>query len=491
MGGGNQNAGPNRRAVVRGIAGGVLASALPGAAMAQGRPLHLVAAEHAKRVAAGDTRPLVLLGPDGAGANLAPVMAKFHELTGIKVQLVEENPLNLNTRISLLAMTGNVAFDVGLPTSNGLPDLASTGVIQPFDHFVDTYEPPGFRDGSLYNVADKFDGKYFGFQTDGDVYLMYYKRAFLESRDEQAAYADRFGVPLGIASTWEELDQQMRWFHRPDQDQYGGLMFRIPGYFAWEWWSRFHAKGVWPFSPQMDAQIGGDAGIEALEDMVRATAYLHPATNQASIFENWNVFFKQNIFSNIGWGGAYKLFKRSEFFDPNAIVNSGLPGGQDPETGAYFPCSYFNWGKNYVVSASTDRPELAYLYCLFAASPVISTLSVGQIGGFFDPFREEHYADPAIQQVYGDALLQVHRQGMIDAIPDLYLKNQAEYFRVLDEAIAQAVAGTLTAPQAMTRAAQLWELITSRSGRAQQIKRWTLLREKYPQKVSQWLRNTS
>ena len=79
---------------------------------------------------------------------------------------------------------------------------------------------------------------------------------------------------------------------------------------------------------------------------------------------------------------------------------------------------------------------------------------------------------------------------MTEAIPDLYLKNQAEYFRVLDEALGRAIAGELSARESLSRAAQLWELVTSRSGRDQQALRWAALRDKYPARIAKGLRNT-
>jgi multiple sugar transport system substrate-binding protein len=481
---------PDRRAILRGVAGGALAAVQPSWAWATDVPIHDQVAAKARALAGADRRPLVVLGPVGAGANLRPVMERFTSATGIDVELIEEAPQNLNTQITLLAMTRTGRFDVALPTTNGLPDLASSGVIRPLDDFVARHEPAGLRDAVLFSVAERFDGKVYGFQTDGDVYLMYYKRSMLRDPAHAAAYEDRFGTPLQIAGTWEEQDQQMQFFHKPDKNQWGGLLFRIQGYFAWEWWSRFHAKGVWPFSPEMEAQIGSDEGVAALEDMIRATQYLHPATHRSSIFENWDLFFANDIFCNIGWGGAQKLFNRNNSENRGKLIAGLLPGMQDARTGDVTPISYFNWGKTYVVSASTDRPELSYLFALFASTPLISTLSIREAAGFFDPFREEHYQDPVIRDVYGDDFLAVHYKGMTEAIPDLYLKNQAEYFRVLDEAIGTAIAGELSARDSLTRAAQLWELVTSRSGRDQQAQRWAALRAKYPAHIAKGLRNT-
>lgn len=79
-----------------------------------------------------------------------------------------------------------------------------------------------------------------------------------------------------------------------------------PGYVAWEWWVRFHAKGLWPFSAQMEPQIASDAGVEALEEMIRATEHLCPETSQLGLFANWERYSRGDIYCNIGWGGSQK-----------------------------------------------------------------------------------------------------------------------------------------------------------------------------------------
>ena len=62
-----------------------------------------------------------------------------------------------------------------------------------------------------------------------------------------------------------------------------------------------------------------------------------------------------------------------------------MPGGM--VKGQLLKTPYFNWGWNYVVSTVSKQPEIAYLFTLYACSPVMSTHAVRDVDGYFDPFR--------------------------------------------------------------------------------------------------------
>lgn len=194
-------------------------------------PANMAAEVAAKVRALAGSRKITLnvLLPQGAGGNLNPVIAKFETMTGVKI-VATETPLDdINTELLLDALAQSQRFDVALPASFGIPDLVSAGAILPISDYANKYEPTGFRDDILFGVGDSFDGKTYGFHTDGDAYMMFYNKAMLVNPDEQAAYAEKYGTPLLKPRTWGELDRQMAFFQRPDKDQWGGLLFRSPG----------------------------------------------------------------------------------------------------------------------------------------------------------------------------------------------------------------------------------------------------------------------
>lgn len=449
--------------------------------------LHETVAARVRALAAGRALKLRILLPSGSGDNVRPIRAEFQAMTGVEVTPVEIPVDEVNTELSLDALSNSQRYDIALPATFGLPDLVASGAVLPISDLAERYEPPGFRDQILYGVGDSFDGDLYGFQADGDAYMMFYHKGMLENPDEQARYEDRFGQRLEQPQTWHELDRQMAFFQRPDENQWGGILFRTPGYLAWEWWVRFHAKGVWPFSTDMEPQIASQAGIEALEEMIRASEHLHPDSFQLGLFRNWECYSQGNIYCNIGWGGSQKYLNSAQSSMRNRMVYGPTPGGI--VDGKLLTTPYFNWGWNYVVSHNTQFPEIAYLFCLFASTAKMSTMAVREVDGFFDPYRPEHYEDAGIQAAYTPEFLAVHRASLEGAIPDLYLKGQGEYFRVLSDWLTRAVAGEVSPEQALERVTQRWQLITIGAGRAVQMERWAQLKAKYPRHIQSALRD--
>lgn len=421
---------------------------------------------------------ITVLYPKGSIANVRPVGVKFEKQTGVSVRYQEAPLDDINSKILLSKLTNDTSFDVALPATFGIPDLAQAEAIRNLDAFAAQYEPKQFQPTSLYSIGDYYKGNLYGYQTDGDAYIMFYNKDFLDDPEEKKRYSDRFDRHLAIPSTWKELDETIAYFHRPDQSLHGGSLFRTAGYLPWEWWIRFHGKGYFPLDASMEPQINNEAGIEALEDLKAVSAHLDPKTLTDGLFENWKSFSQGKTFCDIGWGGSQKYFNQPSSGVRGKLAFGPTPGGNVEGIPIHTP--YFNWGWNYVVSANSKHPEIAYLFTLFACSPVISTESVGQADGYFDPFRHEHYDDPQIIQTYSKEFLDTHRFSMTNSIPDLYLDGQGEYFGSLRENIAAAVAGNLTSKEALDRTAREWRLTTFRLGKRSQLEQWTYLKSRYP-----------
>lgn len=443
--------------------------------------LHDEVAAHAARLAAGRDIALTLLLPRGSLANVEAVGRAFAEATGVRLAYMEVPVDDINTRMMIDFMSGSRAFDLALPATFGLPDLIEAGVLLRLDDFADRFQPADLQRASLYAIGDYYKDALYGYQTDGDTYLMFYNRPWLENPEENKRFADRHGYELKIPDTWAELDAMMAHFHRPDDGRYGGALFRTPTYMAWEFWVRFHAKGFWPFDDEMEPHIGNEAGVAALEELIAASRHLYPDAGHNGLFENFEAFAKGNIFCNIGWGGTQKYLAGPTSNLRDKLAFGPTPGGVIE--GELLQTPYFNWGWNYTVSSATAEPELAYLFALFAISPEMSTRAVRERDGYFDPFRVEHYADPTVLETYSPTFLAAHRESLTRSIPDLYLKGQGEYFSALRENIRLANAGDITAKKALMTTTKQWRQITRRMGRRGQIEQWHYLRTQYPSSV--------
>ena len=209
-------------------------------------PWHEQFARQANLLANGQT--LNLLIPNGSAANVKIATDEFTRLSGVACQIEEVAVDDINVELILRTASGDNSVDVALPATFGLADLVQAKAILALDTLAEQYEPEGFSDGYLYRTGDHYTGQLYGYQTDGDAYLLFYNKALMEDPAENLAYREATGRSLAPATSWEELDRMMAFFHRPSQDLYGGSLFRNPGYLVWEWWARFHAKGYLPFN---------------------------------------------------------------------------------------------------------------------------------------------------------------------------------------------------------------------------------------------------
>lgn len=435
--------------------------------------------EKAKRLASDRSPVLRLLIPEGSAANVEPNAQAFEQATGIGVRLREVPVDEVSSRAILESATGEPSFDIALPATFGLPDLVEARALLALDEFAAQHEPAELSAGSLYTLGDRYKDKLYGYQTDGDVYLMFYNRNLMVDEALARGYADAFGKELAVPHTWEELDRQMQYMHAPEAGRFGGCLFRVPGYLEWEWWIRLHAKGVMPLDDEMHPQFQGDAGVEALEELIAASAWQSPGSDSQGLFDNWQDYAKGTAYANIGWGGTQKFLRSSASKVRDALIHGPTPGGIVKDQ--LVPISYFNWGWNYVVSIHSPEPELAYLFTLYASLPDRSTVSVRAQDGFFDPHRISHYADEMVAEVYSPGFLTQHQASMRSCIPDLYLQGRDEYFTKLGRLLDRANKREITPERALQLAARSWEHTTELLGRDGQVEQWMQLRKSYPQ----------
>ncbi|WP_175501296.1 extracellular solute-binding protein [Poseidonocella pacifica] len=413
---------------------------------------------------------LRLLLPEGSEANLAPIKAAWTKMTGFEVVHELSDVDDINARIAEDLLLETADYDVALPATFGLPDLAYSNAVLSLEPFLAKCPNAYSEEGHLYTVGNRFEGETYGLQTDGDVYLMFYRKNLMEDPEEGKAYADQFGTALDIPTDWNELDRQMRFFHRPEQKMYGGTLFRAPGYLAWEFLARFEAEGGQLFDDQFRPQFNGEAAVKVLSDLIQATSYLHPGSGFGTLFENWDRFTSDQVYANIGWGGSQKSFNAPGSPLRGNLRYSALPRGKGSGRG------YFNWGWSYVIPTSAPYPELSFLFSALAMDPEISTTAVQQIDGYFDPFHERHYSDPVIQEVYSPSFLEVHRSAMLAAGHDIYLPGYGNYLAALNENIHAALTGDLSEDLALERMQIEWGRITLEFGGDSQARRWAALR---------------
>lgn len=473
----------DRRDVLRGIVAGAGIAALPPSLRREALHEQVVAAA-LKAKANRDVR-LRLIYPDGCLPNLQQAIDAWAKSTGIAIDATATRVDEVASHLLLTEMAGAQTWDVALPATFTVPDLIDGNCLQDLSAAAKRLEPPALRAGMLFDVGDYYQNRLYGYQTDGDCYLLFYNRQLLEDQALGDRFEELHGRRPSIARTWRELDEMMAFFATKQNGGHSSTLFRTIGYAAWEWWLRFTSKGRLVLDDDLNPTFDGPEGVAALQELITATRSQYERSRSNGLFENWTAFATGKHFCNLGWGGTQKALRRE-----GSLVRDDLlvapPPGSDASDGPE-SISYFNWGWNYVVAKRSKEAELAYLFCLFAVCPEPSLKTVRK-DGFFDPFRKEHYGDPGIREAYGAQFLDVHQSSLSAATPDLYLPGQAEYLDALRKQVHAAISGRVTAEEGMRTAAQAWRRTTERRGQAGQLAQWTSLKKRYPQDLRKWLR---
>ena len=427
------------------------------------------------------TATLRLLYPEGCLDNLNPVVSAFTRATEVPIELVAGSLefIGSEIRFNHTVRGQRNAFDLAIPATYSLPDMIGEGLLEDLSRYRDQHEPASLRAQMLYTLGDSFDGAFYGYQTDGDAYLAFFNHGVAGYDDTANRYADTNGKVLTAPGTWAELDRQLAAFHQPDKGLYGGLLYRTKRYVTWEYWSRLHAKGVFPVDDEFVPQFDSELGIEALQELITASQWLAPNAQTNGLFQNFADYAKGHTYINLGWGGTQKYLQRDDSRVRETLTHAALPGGTDSK-GAVFDAPIFNWGWNLVVPSGSTKVELAYLFSLFATLPSMSTLSVQQQGGYFDPHQRDHYKDPTIARIYGASFLDAHEHSMSRCIPDFHVYNQERYMRILGEALYAATRGYLRPDISLREAARQWQQLTADIGRAKQTQQWQKLKTSYP-----------
>jgi multiple sugar transport system substrate-binding protein len=121
-----------------------------------------------------------------------------------------------------------------------------------------------------YSEFPKGSQRYWAVPVQGDAMGFAYRRDFFEDPQEIKTFFDKYGYPLDVPQTWNELRDIAEHFYRPEVDFYGLLVWAEPDYdgitmgvntLLWAWGadlgdhSTYRVKGV----------LNSDEGIEALK----------------------------------------------------------------------------------------------------------------------------------------------------------------------------------------------------------------------------------
>ncbi|WP_322801025.1 ABC transporter substrate-binding protein [Thermoflexus sp.] len=440
----------------------------------------------AGKIKNGDT--FVILHHSGQRNNIVPALEEWNRLTGLNFVSAEEGlEANIYTKVMNEAVTRTGSYDIFLTFVNWIADMAEAGLIVDQTEWWEKYDPEVDHGPNAYvSPIDRFTslykGRRYAMGADNDTFSMFYRKDLMENPDEQKRFEDKFGRKLEVPRTWEEFDQWVAFFDRPDQGIRGVHMY-AERYFAYTGWAaRFISRGGAYFDDNMDPLITSEEGVTALEEMVRLIQ------NHAwpdAVTGDWSVAYTRfpegSVFCAWAWPSLGKWAQ-----DPKTSKIVGKVGAMEiPGTmhdGELIRAVPHVVGWSFSISRYSKSPEACYCFIQWFCGPKTGLDAIARVGTL-DIFRQSWFNEPKMKEAYGADFLPVLLANSKNAFPDISLRGANEYLDKLNLHLQQAFAGQKKPEQALKDAADEWQKITDRLGRLSQIEAWRQERKNYPEPI--------
>ncbi|MBT3927511.1 MAG: extracellular solute-binding protein [Rhodospirillaceae bacterium] len=450
------------------------------------------AAKAAKAMYAGAKKKTIsIMHPSGSGGNMSPFTAEWKALTGFDVELIEVPVTQTHQKGMQEAVAQTGRYDLMLPAPLSLPDYAESGLAHDLTDWVAKYDPEVFDGPNKleYPVSDfgqKYKGKIYGLYCDGDWWLLNYRK------DKLAEAGRSPKSKRAVVDTWAEYDQLAADMTDKGNDFWGALEYRSPFWNKFHWMTRFQSKGKLYFDKDMKSMADSPESIKTVEDLVAIQDYMPKEQFNYGFTENYAQYYAAGRgFFQFGWPSLWRYSHDAE--GAQSIIAGVDANGQPSQTGiSKVPGDMVNgeliradvmpFAWDFVVNNHSEIPEVAYLYAQWLTGPTMSMRSIPNEGGYFDPWRNNHFLDPSPEfyASYPGDFLATSFEAVVDCVPEIILRGGSEYHNALDINLQAAYNGQKTPAEAMKDVAKEQNRITRRLGKDTQIEAWRALAGMYP-----------
>jgi multiple sugar transport system substrate-binding protein len=403
---------------------------------------------------------------------------KWEQLTGVKVEIVPLGYTDIPAKIMQEGVAKTGVYDIFNDFPYTTPDAAGAKVVVPLDNWAAKYKPDftGVADGLRFQQY--YDGKLFIMVNDGDHLLLALRKDLVENPQARAEYKAKFNKDLGCPDTVQEWARQSEFFQTKEGDTRWGVKFEKPLYGALGYRSINFSYRHFPvymrgllFDKDMKPRISTPDGIAAIK------AFAASVDHMPKDIQGWGT---PQIYPFWASGQAYSAMSFPSIVgfaesNPNSVIKGKqitcvIPGQmigdklvrRAPQAA----------GTGYMVSAYSKNQELAYLMIQWFTSPSVSDEAVAHPKGFWDPYRDEHVNNKAILDRFGTEMVKATIENAKHAASLLMIEGNYEYFKILDNNLADVMNKNITAEEAAKRIETGWNKVTADVGRDTQIGIW-------------------
>jgi multiple sugar transport system substrate-binding protein len=428
---------------------------------------------------------------------------QFTDQTGCEIGV---SPIPVGTTYEKLwaeFVAGTQAYDILFVPPYWCGDLVPGGYLLQLDDYMKAKDPwvndilSVFRDSYM-----KWGGHYYGVTADGDVFNMYYRKDWFADSNVQSEFRGKHGIDLKPPQTWDDYALVSKFFtERGGGSYWGSADDCVKGETTWWFINRFAPMGGRFFNPEtMEPEVNSPAGVKALENQIECLKS-SPAGNL-----DWdctlmrNTFYQGNLAMFIDWPdpaievenpemskvtgnktgfglipGSTEVYNNDEKTWVNANDLPAEIKNNHVYDGVYHSAS-MGYGCILAVAASSKNPEAAYDFIRYFTSPKISleVVSDKNVLSGLDPFRYSHINSSYLQNRtpgYKE-FLAVEGKNIQSGYPDLRILGAEGFYDALQTYQLKALAGQVSAKQALDTMAVEWKKTIDRLGKEELLKQW-------------------
>ena len=341
-----------------------------------------------------------------------------------------------------------------------------------------------------------WNGKHYTQTIDGDLHNLTYRTDLFEDAKEQSAFKAKYGYDLRLPQDWKEYLDIAEFFTRPDQGLWGTAEAFVRG--GQQFWFFFtHVAsytnhpdhpGSMFFNPEnMDAQVNNPGWVKALEDYVRASKLAPPGALNFNFGDVNSNFAGGKVAMSVGWGDTGVIAADPKQSTVNGKVGSAVtPGSKEVwnyKTGKWdsfdapvvSPFMAFG-GWQAAVPAASKKQEAAWHFIEWVSNPENSGIATVTGGSGVNPYRYSHFTDvdrwlSTFTRAEAEAYLAAQKDSAShpNVALDMRLPGYFSYTEILEIELSKALAGQVSAQEALDAVAEQWDALTDDFGRDTQL----------------------
>ncbi len=428
---------------------------------------------------------------------------EFQKMTGARINVITVPFSDLYQKILTDFATRTNSYDAIVFDPQWMGDYVSAGYLEDLTGRVRADPTLQWDDILPYfrNFSATYNGRVYTIPLDGDVQMVYY-RSDLLARDglkPPATWADY----LAIAQRYNGRD--LNGDGKPD---YGSCVAMKRS--AQSYWmflsvvapylqSKGTSQGAF-FDPRTMRPLMDNQAVAAALDVYHAMLKDGPPEQlNMDVGDTRGLFTSGRCALSVDWGDIGTLATDPKTSKVNGKVGSVItPGSRmvlDRDTGKLVPCTtqtcpYAIGGVNHAPFAAfggwscainkAARPQVkdaAFAFCAYVSAPPRSRVDVTLGITGFNPYRRSHFGldlwvKSGMTRPMAESYIGAIRQSLQspNMVLDLRIPQNAYYEGVvLDTALAEFLAGQLTAAQTMKQIEDGWNKKTDELGRAKML----------------------